>query len=412
LKSKQIQKFKDTEIGKIPEDWDIFELQQVSKIIDSLHISPNYSNEGISMVRATDIKSGNLNLKNTFKVTVKNYEKFTKNHKPQKNDVVMSRVGTYFPNSFIDTDEPFCLGQNTVVIHPSINPRFLYYALNTRFVQAQIEENLGGSGGQKTISLESIKRLLIPVPKNSIISSKIAKFLSELDSKIEILRNVNETLEKITQSLFKSWFADFDGQTEFIDSELGQIPKGWEIGKLGQLAKNIKNSIPPSEINSDLYYIGLEHMPKGFISLLEWEGAENIMSNKFQFNNKQILFGKLRPYFKKVGFAPIDGICSTDILVIDSIESYSFVYVLEILCSDIFINYTSMGSTGTRMPRTDWKIMSEYNIVIPPKSILLKFNTITNSFLEDIRNNIFQIKELEKIRDSLLPKLMSGEIRV
>jgi type I restriction enzyme S subunit len=253
---------------------------------------------------------------------------------------------------------------------------------------------------------------LIPVPKNSIISSKIAKFLSELDSKIEILRNVNETLEKITQSLFKSWFADFDGQTEFIDSELGQIPKGWEIGKLGQLAKNIKNSIPPSEINSDLYYIGLEHMPKGFISLLEWEGAENIMSNKFQFNNKQILFGKLRPYFKKVGFAPIDGICSTDILVIDSIESYSFVYVLEILCSDIFINYTSMGSTGTRMPRTDWKIMSEYNIVIPPKSILLKFNTITNSFLEDIRNNIFQIKELEKIRDSLLPKLMSGEIRV
>jgi type I restriction enzyme S subunit len=153
-------------------------------------------------------------------------------------------------------------------------------------------------------------------------------------------------------------------------------------------------------------------MPRGSIILSKWENGENVKSNKFQFKNKHVLFGKLRPYFKKVGFAPIDGICSTDILVIDSIDPDFYAYILEILCSDHFINYNSMASTGTKMPRTDWKIMSEYDIVIPTKNILLKFNTVANSFLENIQNNIFEVKQLEKIRDSMLPKLMSGEIEL
>ncbi len=114
-------KFKQTEIGKIPEDWEIEQLQKISKVIDSCHKTPKYSSNGIAMVRVTDIKYGDLDLKNTLKVSGEIYKEFTLNHKPTKNDLVMSRVGTYGISSFVNTDELFCLGQNTVIIHPQFS---------------------------------------------------------------------------------------------------------------------------------------------------------------------------------------------------------------------------------------------------------------------------------------------------
>jgi len=116
LKTKTL--FIQTQTETIPKNWELVELQQISKIIDSLHVTPKYSSEGIPMVRASDIKTGNLELEKTLYVSNDIYEKFTKNYKPRRNDIVMSRVGTYFPNSFVEIDQPFCLGQNTgLLIH-------------------------------------------------------------------------------------------------------------------------------------------------------------------------------------------------------------------------------------------------------------------------------------------------------
>jgi len=113
-----------------------------------------------------------------------------------------------------------------------------------------------------------------------------------------------------------------------------------------------------------------------------------------------------------VGVAPIGGICSTDILVIDSKTPELFGYVLGILSSENFINYTDMSSTGTKMPRTDWKIMCEYSLVIPMENILSRYNKLVNTFLENIRKNILEMTKLRAIRDSLIPKLISGEFQI
>ena len=153
-------KFKQTEIGLIPEDWKIQNLNQISKVIDSCHKTPKYCKEGIPMVRVKDIKFGNLSLLNTLKVSSEVYEEFTLNHRPLKNDIVMSRVGTYGVFSYVSTDEIFCLGQNTVVIHPIINSRFLYYILNSDIIKNQVEQKVTGST-QKTISLKDIRELKI-----------------------------------------------------------------------------------------------------------------------------------------------------------------------------------------------------------------------------------------------------------
>jgi hypothetical protein len=134
--------------------------------------------------------------------------------------------------------------------------------------------------------------------------------------------------------------------------------------------------------------------------------------DKFLFCQGDILFGKLRPYFHKVGVAVIDGVCSTDILVIVPKLPNWYSLVLSYVSSVEFIDYTNATSTGTKMPRTNWHDMARYKIVIPTSEVAKGFNDRVVPLLQAIRSNILQSRTLATIRDTLLPKLMSGEIRV
>ncbi len=97
---------------------------------------------------------------------------------------------------------------------------------------------------------------------------------------------------------------------------MGEIPAGWRVSTLGDVAENPRRTIRPAQMDGSTPYIGLGHMPRQSISLADWDTSEGLESNKYEFKRGEILFGKLRPYFHKVGIAPVDGICSTDILVV------------------------------------------------------------------------------------------------
>ena len=184
------------------------------------------------------------------------------------------------------------------------------------------------------------------------------------------------------------------------------------MGILKDIAENSKRTIRPEQIPAGTPYIGLEHMPKRSIALVDWGLSDNIESNKFKFKQGEILFGKLRPYFHKVGVAIQDGICSTDILVIFPRHSEYFSRALAYVSSDEFVDYTNMTSDGTRMPRTSWQVMGQYPIIIPFFEIAKAFDSEISIIVQSIRSNIFQAKTLASICDALLPKLLSGEIRV
>jgi type I restriction enzyme, S subunit len=155
----------ESEMGEIPKGWSVKRLEEIGKVIDSLHITPEYSSHGVPMVRVTDINPGFLDLSNTMLVEQTIFQKFSKNHNSRKGDIVVSRVGATFGEfSYAHTNEKFCLGQNTAVIIPTIiDSKLMYTALTTSNIRNQIETKAVGSA-YSTLSLQDIKELTFILP--------------------------------------------------------------------------------------------------------------------------------------------------------------------------------------------------------------------------------------------------------
>ena len=260
----------------------------------------------------------------------------------------------------------------------------------------------------------------------------IAHVLGTLDDKIELNRKMNQTLEEMARAIFKDWFVDFgptrakiEGREAYlpaevwglfpdrlVTSELGEIPEGWEVKALGDVAVQRRSGVKPEEIAPDTPYIALEHMPKRCIALSEWGNADGLASSKFRFERGDILFGKLRPYFHKVGVAPVDGVCSTDIVVVSPLSDHWFGFVLGHTSSAEFVDYTDATSTGTRMPRTKWTDMARYRVALPNDELARAFNEVAQQWIESMLSAIHESRTLATQRDTLLPKLVSGEVEL
>ncbi len=271
--------------------------------------------------------------------------------------------------------------------------------------------------------------IAVPPPD---VQRRIADVLGKLDDKIELNRRMNRTLEKMAAAIFKSWFIDFDpvhAKAEgrgpslpaeiadlfpdtFENSELGAIPAGWKPGALGDVADSPRRGVKPSQVPPTTPYIGLEHMPRRNIALEAWGRAEGVASGKSQFNEGEILFGKLRPYLHKVGIAPVDGVCSTDIVVVTPKTAHWHGYVISLVSSKAFVDYTDSHSAGTKMPRTNWKDMSQYPLALPPEPLAKAFQGHVAALHKRIGVNVRQNRRLAALRDTLLPKLLSGEIEI
>ena len=237
--------YKQTKIGMIPEEWEVANLGDVAKVVDCLHQTPTFSEEGFPMVRVSDIKPGNLNLETTLKVSKTVYEEFIRNYKPEQGDIVLSRVGSYGVSSFVNSDRDFCIGQNTVVIHFQKNSKYLYYTLNSEQMRKIIEEDSYGSG-YKSLSLLKIKQLPIPLPPLSE-QKKIAVILSTWDEAIEKLESLVALKEKRKKGLMQSLLTGkkrlkgFKTKA-FQKTKIGMIPEDWEVKSIDEVFRPIKET--------------------------------------------------------------------------------------------------------------------------------------------------------------------------
>lgn len=328
-----------------------------------------------------------------------------------------------------DADRLLC-GYHLAILRPDpsiLDGTYFYYALQIPMVQHQFQAYANGVT-RFSLRKDDILRIEIPIPGLDV-QRVVGRILRDLDDKIVLNQRNCGALEAFVRAVFKDWFVDFgpvrakmEGTESYLPTELWslfpnaiddkEIPVGWDRGPLSAIAVSRRRGIRPAEVEPNTPYVGLKHMPRRSISIYDWSTAEAVTSDKFLFEKGEILFGKLRPYFHKVVTAPIDGICSTDIVVVAPRLREWNAFVLACLSSKEFVDYTNQTSTGTKMPRTSWKTMSQYELVIPSSKCASAFQGIIQPLIDRIITNIRVLRILAKVRDLLLPKLISGELLV
>ena len=413
-----------------PEHWDRRPLHSMARWVNGLAFrNIQFSPTGKPVIKIAEIKGG---ISGQTKFT---HQEFDESVRVRPGDLLFSWSGQ--PETSIDAfwwDGPEgWLNQHVFRVTPieDIDNTFFYYLLRymkPNFVGIARNKQTTGLGHVTRRDLENITAALPPLPEQRAI----ARILGTLDDKIELNRRMNQTLEEMARAVFQAWFVDFgpvraklEGRESYlppelwdlfpdrlVDSELGEVPEGWEVGKIGDMATQRRESVKPAGIDPDTPYIALDHIPRKCIALSEWGRTEGLASGKFRFKERDILFGKLRPYFHKVGVAPLKGICSTDIVVVTPESKDWFGFTLGHVSSSEFVEYTAAGSTGTRMPRTSWADMSAYKVRLPSRELARAFTGLVQPWVDKIVEAIHESRALAAQRDALLPNLVSGEVRV
>lgn len=293
--------------------------------------------------------------------------------------------------------------------HDCLRPEFLYYFFLYKGRTGHLSALFTGST-IKHLPREKLALVDVPVPSHST-QDRIASILSAYDNLIENNRRRIQLLEESARLLYKEWFVHlrFPGH-EHVKTKDG-VPEGWEKKTLGNLCIEIRESVSPEMLEPDTPYIGLEHMPRRSVSLGEWGTVEQVTSSKHRFRENEILFGKIRPYFHKVGVAFTDGVASSDAIVIRPLNDRLLPLVLMTVSSVGFVAVTAQTmKEGSKMPRADWKQMQQYSVPLPPDSLLKMFNSVIEPIINQLKVLSFNNRKLEKARDLLLPRLMSGEV--
>lgn len=315
-------------------------------------------------------------------------------------DTAILRIDTCFPDSVI----------GFIPDEKKADARFVKYLFDAT-IQKHVKQFTQGAA-QDNLSQEKLLSIEFKVP-GVTEQAKIADILSAYDDLIENNRRRMALLEDAARQLYREWFVRLRFPGHEHTPITNGVPEGWERKTLGEICEEVRESVQPDALEPDTPYIGLEHMPRRSISLSEWGKAEQVTSSKHRFREGEILFGKIRPYFHKVGIAFVDGVASSDAIVIRPNAEKLRGIVLMTVSSDPFVAVTSQTMReGSKMPRADWKQMREYTVPLPPDGLLSDFESVIQDITEQLKTLTFSIQKLRAARDLLLPRLMSGEIAV
>ena len=377
-----------------------------------------WTDDGMKVVNGTNILSdGSIDISNTDKfIAQAEFEARYRHFAIDEGDIVLSSSGTLGKVGRI-TAEHLPLMMNTSVIRfrtkdPSVlDDGYLFAFLRSPQFQALIRTFAVG-GVQQNFGPVHLKQIEMPVPPLHQ-QQCIADILSAYDDLIDNNRRRLVLLEEAARRLYDEWFLRlrFPGNehTPITDG----VPNGWDKSTLGDLCADIRESVEPDALDPETPYIGLEHMPRRSIALADWGTAEQVASTKHRFRQGEILFGKIRPYFHKVGVALVDGIASSDAIVIRPGRPALHGLVLMVVSSDPFVADTAQTmKEGSKMPRADWKHMCAYPVLVPPAGLLGTFESVMDPIIEQIRTLSISSRRARAARDLLLPRLMNGEIAV
>jgi type I restriction enzyme S subunit len=292
-----------------------------------------------------------------------------------------------------------------------VDRRFFYYYL--KFATGGFLGALNGSV-MVHITKSSMEKMIIRIPKKLEDQRRIASILSSLDRKIELNNKINADLEEMAQAIFKNWFVDFEPfkDGKFVDSELGMIPEGWKVGTLKDLLYLRKDSIKAAN-KGNLPYLPIDTIPMHCLVATDFKSNDEAKSSLQTFEQNDIVVGAMRVYFHRVILAPCKGITRTTCFVLSVKNENALAYSLMQCNQDEAISFAEKTSKGSTMPYAVWDGgYGEYKVVIPPSEVMKSFNDLLSNFFSKMNKNAIENSRLSLLRDTLLPRLMSGELEV
>ena len=391
--------------------------------IDIQHICSNICSGGTPKSTITEYYGGNIPWLNTKEI---NFNRISETEKtitdeglnnssakwiPAKS-VIVAMYGATAGKTAI-TQIPLTTNQaccNLTIDSAKADYRFVYYALYNDYTYLA---SLANGGAQQNLNAQQIKDFEIPFP--SLKEQKyIANILSSLDDKIELNRRINDNLEQQAQALFKSWFVDFEPfkKGKFIDSELGMIPEGWQVEELGNITNSITEKVGKrtdvkvlSPVNTGDLLLSEEYFTKQVYSK---NLAKYIMvaPNDFAYNPARINIGS-------IGMNTFDfSGCVSPVYVVFRCEKeyHHFFNIFKVTKN--FKEEVNTRAIGGVRQTLSYKDFSLIKIVYPPKEAVERFNKIYSHIMTLIKKNVLENKRLHQTRDTLLPKLMSGELKI
>ena len=398
------------------EVWPKERLGKVCQVIPGYAFkSGDWQSDGIPVVKIKNIKGDStVDLTETDcvpeSVLTKKLQKFVL----KDGDILVAMTGaTAGKVGKVRTDKPILLNQRVAKIDPvGADHDFIWSVVSSAEYQEKFFY-LADGAAQPNMSGSQIEGVEIPFPPLPF-QRRIAGILSAYDELIENNQRRIRILEDMARSLYREWFVHFryhgHETVPLVDSPLGQIPQGWEVKKLGDIAEDMRRNIPKGQLDEPQPYVGLEHIPRRSLALDSWEIASELGSNKLAFKKGEVLFGKIRPYFHKVSIAPFDGLCSADTIVIRARQPEHYAIVVGCVSSDEFVAHATATSNGSKMPRANWSVLKERPIAIPTLTVARQFSAVVEPAIQQMQTLIFQTTNLRRTRDLLLPRLLSGQI--
>ena len=399
--------------------------------------SKEFQEKGIPENKIKNIISPIVDTKDSQKVSIKTYEK-TKGFSLKKNDILISLTGSGVNQMSsavgkvgrIEFDYPALqnqrVGKFELKYSNSADLDFLFYYFLQPKITEYLVRNSTGSANQANINSKLIET--VKIPNFSLIKQKsISKFLNQITRKIETNQKMIANLKELSQTLFKHWFVDFefpdeDGNPykssggEMIDSELGKIPSNWKIYKLKDIASHKKETFNPKKSEE----VTVKHFSLPAYDNEEQaieEEVNKIKSNKWIINNNCVLFSKMNPDTKRIWLPVIDNkklnVASSEFVVMESPNNKINSFIYNICLNSQFIDYLKANTTGSTNSRQRVKptIAVNYKLAIED-SIVKKYSEIITPYMEEMKILRSEIGKLTQLRDTLLPKLMSGELEI